>query len=370
LRLEKIRIANFRNHRLLEFEPGPSITNIYGRNGSGKTSILEAIHFCALTKGFAGSADRDCLSFGQDFFTIHAGFVSDHGTRAEMRIAYTPEKEKQIFVNEQELQTFSRHIGEIPCVTFSPHELSIVSGPPSERRRFIDTAICQYDRTYMADLLQYRRILQQRNALLGAFPDQPSSHAGLDIWTEQLAGHASSIVIARLRFISRFREMFGEVYSWLPGEAEPSLTYSCSLRPVDHELSHEDLKYKFMERYDELRSQEILRRQTLAGPHRDDLHFFIDRRDIRKYASQGQQRGYLVAMKLTMHRYLHKMSGERPLSLLDDMFSELDDTVSGLMLEALSSSGQVMITSTREMSGRAVTSFFIENAINKVIEVL
>ena len=364
MRLEKIRIANFRNHTLLEFEPGPSLTNIYGRNGSGKTSILEAIHFCALTKGFPGNADRDCLSFGKDFFTIQAGFISDHGNRTEIRIAYTPEKEKQIFVNEQELQTFSRHIGDIPCVTFSPHELSIVNGPPAERRRFLDTAICQYDRKYLADLLQYRRILQQRNALLGAFPDQTSSHTGLDIWTEQLAGHASSIVLARLRFIRRFREMFGEVYSWLPGTTVPSLSYSCSLRQGAQELSQEELKYHFIERYAELRGQEILRRQTLAGPHRDDLLFFIDNRDIRKYASQGQQRGYLVAMKLTMHRYLLEMSGERPISLLDDLFSELDDDVSGLMVEALSSCGQVLITSTRESAGIGVSSFSIEKATN------
>ncbi|NTW51989.1 MAG: DNA replication/repair protein RecF [Chlorobiaceae bacterium] len=365
MRLETIRIANFRNHRVLEVEPGPSITNIYGRNGSGKTSILEAIHFCALTKGFAGSADRDCLSFGEEIFSIRAAFVSDHGRRTEIRISYSPANEKQIFVNEQELQTFSRHIGLIPCVTFSPHELSIVNGPPSERRRFLDTAICQYDRTYMADLLQYRRVLQQRNALLANFTDHPSSHTGLDIWTEQLAAHAASIVLARLLFIVRFREMFDKVYCWLPGGAEPSINYCCSLRMSGKEMSKDDLKDYYIERYTEIRNQEILRRQTLAGPHRDDLMFFLDKHDIRKYASQGQQRGYLVAMKLTMHRYLHEMSGEQPISLLDDLFSELDDTVSRLMVDALSSCGQVLITSTKEREEKGVTSFSIEEAVNK-----
>jgi len=108
----------------------------------------------------------------------------------------------------------------------------------------------------------------------------------------------------------------------------------------------------------------------LAGPHRDDLHFFIENRDIRKYASQGQQRGYLVAMKLTMHRFLHEMSGERPISLLDDLFSELDDNVSGLMLESLSSCGQVLITSTRKNEGKSVTSFSIEKATNNAIEAI
>ena len=368
LRLETIRISNFRNHSLLEFEPGLSISNIYGRNGSGKTSILEAIHFCALTKGFAGSSDRDCLSFGENRFSIKASFISDYGTRTEVRVEYTPEQEKRIFVNEQELQIFSRHIGVIPCVTFSPHELSIVNGPPSERRRFLDTAICQYDRSYMADLQQYRRILQQRNALLAAFTDQPSSHTGLEIWTEQLAAHASSIVLARLRFISSFREMFSDVYSWLPGGLSPSLNYCCSLRQVGIDISKEKLKSIFIERYSELRSQEIIRRQTLAGPHRDDINLFLDNRDIRKYASQGQQRGYLVAMKLTMHRYLHQMSGERPLSLLDDLFSELDDTVSGLMIDALSFCGQSLITSTKECAGKGVTSFSIEDAVKKATD--
>ena len=159
MKLESIRIANFRNHVLLEFEPGPSITVIHGRNGTGKTSILEAVHYCALTRGFPGSTDRDCLSFETNHFTIRGSFLSDRSLNTDVRIAWSEENEKQVFVNEQEIDSFSRHIGTIPCVTFTPGELAIVSGAPSERRRFIDSAICQYDKKYLDDMMQYRRVL-------------------------------------------------------------------------------------------------------------------------------------------------------------------------------------------------------------------
>ncbi len=364
LRLENIRIANFRNHSLLEFEPGPSITVIHGRNGTGKTSLLEAVHFCALTRGFSGNADRECLAFGSDHFSIKARFVSDRNSTTEVRVLYTSEKEKQIFVNEQEITSFSRHIGTIPCVTFTPPELSIVTGSPSERRKFIDSAICQHDRRYMADLIQYRRVLQQRNALLAGGMDHSSGLEGLEIWTQQLSSLAASIVLMRRDFISRFSIMFREIYSWFPDGQEPSIEYHCSLGDNHSgETGTEELSSLFNERYRQLRKQEIHRGQTLAGPHRDDLRFFNDGHEIRKFSSQGQQRGYLVAMKLTLNRYLFELLGERPVTLLDDLYSELDGEVEEMITGSLASCGQVLITSTEMKSGKGVIPFSIERNI-------
>jgi DNA replication and repair protein RecF len=360
LRLESIRIANFRNHKILEYEPGPEINVIYGRNGSGKTSILEAIHYCAFTRGFSGSTDAECLAFGEENFSIKGVFGGSNVCGNVVRIAYTPEKEKKVFVNEQEITSFSRHIGAIPCVTFAPHELAIVNGAPSDRRRFLDSAICQYDSRYMADLIQYRRILQQRNALLAGFSDQQSSIDGLEIWTSQLALYAASIVTARLRFVQKFREMLEPVFTSISEGSDPDLDYHCTLGRVRQDNSQEDITLYFIERYKENRKQEILRRQTLAGPHRDDLRFFMEGHEIRKYASQGQQRSYLVAMKITQHRYLTEMSGEQPITLLDDLFSELDDKVSASILDAVSSCGQVLITSTQEKTGNGILSFLLE----------
>jgi DNA replication and repair protein RecF len=360
LRLEAIRIANFRNHRLLEFEPGPSITVIHGNNGSGKTSILEAVHFCALTRGFAGSADRECVMFGCDHFMIRSAFISDRGQTSEVRVAYSAEKEKQVFVNELEITSFSRHIGAIPCVTFTPSELAIVNASPSDRRRFIDSAICQHDRRYLADMMQYRRILQQRNALLAGGVETPSGQAGLEIWTEQMAVLAASIVLARREFLRKFSVIFNGIHAWFPGQQEPSIEYHSTLGPVGEDDGVEDLKSSFISRFRQLRNQEMLRRQTLAGPHRDDLRLFFDGHEIRKYASQGQQRSYLIAMKLALRRYLYESAGEQPIMLLDDLFSELDEEVAGRIIESLASCGQVLITSTDEKKSEGIMNHSLE----------
>lgn len=360
MRLKSIGIENFRNHRHLEFEPGQRITNIYGCNGSGKTSILEAIHYCALTKGFSGNSDRDCLMFGEEMFTIRSSFESDQGSETKVAVAYAPSKEKRILVNEQELQIFSRHIGLIPCVTFTPRELVIITGGPAERRRFMDTAICQYDRTYLSDLLQYRRVLQQRNALLSSYGDLAAVETSLEVLTDQLVTHAVEIVAARERFIGSFSVMLDEVYLWQPDGAKSAITYHSSLHHDETQLSKTEMNAQFRERYRVLKKQELLRRQTLAGPHRDDLQLYLNGREIRKYASQGQQRAFLVAMKMTMHTYLHEHSDEMPVTLLDDLFSELDAKVSSVMLETLSSKGQVIITSTEKRDGNDITFFSID----------
>ncbi|MBN1929034.1 MAG: DNA replication and repair protein RecF [Chlorobiaceae bacterium] len=361
MRLDSISIANFRNHRLLDFEPGHSVTNIYGRNGSGKTSILEAIHYCALTKGFSGNHDREYLMFGEELFTIRSSFTSDQGIATRVSVAWTPKKEKRILVNEQELQTFSSHIGTIPCVTFTPREMVIINGAPAERRRFMDTAICQYDRKYLSDLLLYRRILQQRNALFSSENDPRFLDAALDVLTDQLVAVATDIVLARQRFIDRFVAMLGDVYRWIPEGSEPSISYQNSLGQYEKHYEREAIHQVFGERFETLKTQEIQRRQTLAGPHRDDLQFFLDGREIRKYASQGQQRAFLVAMKMTLQNYLYETSGETPITLLDDLFSELDDIVSGIMIETLSMKGQVIITSTAKKGGNGIRYFSIDD---------
>jgi len=360
LRLESIRIANFRNHILLEFEPGPSITVVHGRNGTGKTSILEAVHYCSLTRGFSGSTDRDCLAFGSDHFSIRGSFLSDRSHKTEVRIAYSTDNEKRIFVNEQEMDSFSRHIGAIPCVTFTPCELSIVSGPPSERRRFIDSAICQHDRKYLADMMQYRRVLQQRNALLSTGIDTPSNMAAFDIWTDQLSVLAATIFVSRIGFLRKFKALFRQIYSWFPGNIEPEMVYQSSYGKLDHESGYDELTDIFRSRYQNLKAQEIQRRQTLAGPHRDDLLLLAGGHETRKFASQGEQRSYLIAMKMALRSYLYEETGEHPIILFDDLFSELDPVVEERIIDSLMSFGQVLITSTVRINGSGIVHYPIQ----------
>ena len=347
MRLQRITYENFRNHRLLIFEPYEGINLLYGSNGSGKTSMLEGIHFCALTKGFVSSADSECLMFSKDYFLLNALFIDESESDINVKIIYTKEKEKQIIVNNSEIKPFSRHIGRVPCITFSPQEIVIVSGAPAERRRFIDNALSQTDRRYLDDLLAYRRVLQQRNAMLVQLYEEHRSYNDmLSLWTEQLSKLAASIVHARLKFAALFLYHFKELYSQLSVDENPAIHYRCSLGSISADISLEELYSLFIEKFKEIEKQEILRTQTMIGPHRDDLVFLLNDKEIKKYASQGQMRTFLICLKLSQHRFFSDILGEKPLCLLDDVFSELDSRRTADILSILETCGQTIITST------------------------
>jgi len=307
LRLQWLQYKNFRNHPFLTFEPSDGITIIYGKNGSGKTSLLEGVHYCALTRGLVGATDSECLSFSSDYFVLDGSFISDTETLTTVKIIYKKEKEKHIIVNNSEVKPFSRHIGRVPCITFSPSELVIVNGSPSERRGFIDNAISQTNRKYLDDLLAYRKVLLQRNALLAQLFEQHTFQPDMfSVWTEHLARLAASIVHARVRFITAFFDRFKELYGQLCVHEDPRILYRCSFGNISEDASLDALYTLFLAKYEETRKQEISRAQTLTGPHRDDLLFLINGKEIKRYASQGQLRTFLIGLKLTQYRFFLK----------------------------------------------------------------
>jgi len=361
LRLQRISYENFRNHRFLTFKPSAGITLLYGPNGSGKTSLLEGIHFCALTKGFLSTTDNESLSFSKDYFVLDSCFYDENENSLTVKISYTKEKEKQIIVNNSEIKPFSRHIGTIPCITFFPQEIVIVNGAPAERRRFIDNAICQTDRRYLDDLLAYRRVLHQRNALLSQLYDKKLVHDDtLSLWTENLSRLAASIVHTRIQFIDAFFYQFKELYARLSYHEHPQITYRCSLGKIKDKSSVDELYSLFLAKFEETEKQEILRAQTMTGPHRDDLHFLMNEKEIKKYASQGQMRTFLIALKLSLHRFFYEILGEKPLCLLDDVFSELDATRTADIFNILDTFGQSIITSAENKQHPNMTALSME----------
>ena len=362
MRLQRITYENFRNHRFLSFEPSAGINHLYGPNGSGKTSVLEGVHFCALTKGFVSAADNESLSFSQDYFLLNSAFIDEDESEIKIKIVYTKEKEKQIIVNNSEIKPFSRHIGRIPCITFSPQEIVIVSGAPAERRRFIDNAISQTDRRYLDDLLAYRRVLHQRNALLVQLYEQSSPYNDmLSLWTEQLSRLAASIVSARIKFSARFLYHFKDLYSRLSNNEDPSVIYRCSIGKIITGTTLEDLYALFVAKFQEIEKQEIARAQTMLGPHRDDLVFLLNEKEIKKYASQGQMRTFLICLKLSQHRLFEEILGEKPICLLDDLFSALDAERSAAILSILETCGQSIITSAEKKELTKLNAISIES---------
>jgi DNA replication and repair protein RecF len=364
--LRCITYENFRNHRLLTFEPGDGVTLIHGLNGSGKTSILEGVHYCALTRGFVSAIDSEYLCFSTDYFSLNGSFLRETLTQkaspTTVRIIYKKEKEKQLIVNNSEVKPFSRHIGLIPCITFSPSEIVIVNGSPAERRRFIDNAISQTNRRYLDDLLAYRRVLHQRNALLAQLYARIPVHKDmLSLWTENIARLAASIVHTRMQFINAFSGQFRELYGQLSVDEEPSIIYRCSLGKISRDTSPEMLYTFFLARYEETEKQEIFRAQTMTGPHRDDLLFMLNDKEIKKYASQGQLRTFLISLKLAQHRFYYTILGEKPLCLLDDIFSELDASRIADIFRILDSCGQTLITSAEKKGASNVTTISMES---------
>ncbi len=361
--LEETHIVNFRKHHDLTYVPSQGVNLVYGPNGSGKTNILEAIHYCSLAKGMNRSLDKECLKFDADYFLLKSRFTDKSGRETAVKVTYEKSREKKIVVNNEELKKFSGIIGKIPCVTFTPYDLGIVNGSPQERRRFIDTALSQSYRTYLDNILQYRRVLQQRNALLAHYAEDRQITTSFDIWTEKLAHLGASIIQERLSFIDRLENVVKPLYTELGLEEIPGFRYHPSSGRITGGMSKEDIEASILNRFDDIAAQEIVRQQTLIGPHRDDMIFTVNGIDARKYASQGQIRTFLIALKLALQRMIGEIIEESPVFLLDDLFSELDENRIDRILHILEGSGQSIITTTEKRAFGAAECINIEEIV-------
>ena len=363
MRLQEIKLINFRKHNDLTFTPSGKINLLYGLNGSGKTNILEAIHYCTLARGLNKSLDRECLNFAADYFLLNGRFADERGMELAVKVSYAKNVEKKIFVNSEELKKFSQLIGRIPCILFSPMELTVVNGSPQERRRFMDNALSQTNKRYLDDLLQYRRVLQQRNTLLAAVSEKRVEKENIDVWTEQLSLLAASIVSSRTGFIMQLLEYFEPVYEKLGLGEIPGFSYRSSIGRQVADMTEDQLAVAMMHRFKEIELQELYRKQTLLGPHRDDVVFRLNGIEVKKYASQGQLRTFLIAMKLALQKLVCEVTGEKPLFLLDDLFSELDRKRVEKVLGLLDGSGQSIITATDKKEIDGVHSFSVEEMV-------
>lgn len=346
--LRQLQFVQFRNHTALTFEPDDGINLIYGSNGSGKTSILEGIHYCSLTKGFISSYDSECVTFGTSYFLLKGLFTKESGLDTSVRVSYSRQTGKQLTVNKRILTVFSEHVGAIPCITFSPEDIAIVNGSPSERRRFIDNAICQTDPIYLDALIHYRRLLQQRNALLSQMSNKNGERAMLDVLTEQLSEKAAFIVHARKLFIEEIMPEIANKYGVISGGEHPTAAYRCSFFNGNTFPTQELMIHILKAHLNERRKEELKRGQTAAGPHRDDVLFYMNEKEIRKYASQGQKRSFVISLKLALYEYFMVKKKEKPICLFDDMFSELDTGRTDALLTILLRYGQTIITATEK----------------------
>lgn len=356
MRLVSLHLKSFRNHADTALELGDCTNIILGDNGQGKTNIVEAVSYLCVTKSFYASSDAVVLRFGDDSFEVKGEVISDGGTESSLRIAYdTTSREKYYRINKRRIEPLSSVVGRFPIVILSPEHAAITFGPPSMRRRFVDLLMSQSSATYFEDLLEYRRILRQRNkTLLDARLAKSEPGSILQPWTEQLVEIGARLMHRRRELIEQFRAYIASSYHELVGTAEePEIEYLPAVdiggKHGDREISpvtRQEFAEALRKEVQAKRRDEIRFGTTLIGPQRDEFSMKINGLDLRKYASQGQHRTFLIALKVGEFFFLKDRRRETPIFLLDDVFSELDEHRARRLLHVLGGLSQTLVTST------------------------
>ena len=319
--IEELKLKNFRNYRELALHPHPGVNLFFGRNGSGKTNLLEAIHYCSLGRSHRISNDANVVKNGETFAVSSVLIRNTLGSR-ELAVRFHPDEtqKKEILIDQKKIAKFSDMMGCLRCVIFSPEDLGLIKDGPSVRRRYLDMMISQINRGYFIALQQYRTGMDQRNAVIRNIRMNGSGDLSiLSAFEEAMAGPAAVIIRERRKIVSLLSESAKDTYQRISDTDELfRLSYHSS---VKEETEIEEAVCRLLR---ENREDDIRMGFTSVGPHRDDLSLTLNKIQMKQFASQGQIRTAALSMKLSQMRILHDLSGEEPVLLLDDVMSELD----------------------------------------------
>ena len=358
--IKEIELKDFRNYESLEAQFHKNVNIFLGQNAQGKTNLLESIYITSMGKSFRTGKDRDMIKFGSDFFRVKATAVKEDDLVVEL--AVNQEGKKGIKVDGIKARKMSDLLENIYIVIFSPEDLRIVKDEPEKRRKFIDRELSQIKPSYFVALNQYKKVLAQRNAYLKEYEINESI---LDIWDLQLAEYGSKIIEQRTEFIKKLNIISSRIHKDITNKKEeleviyePNIEYCKDLQ----EIYYKELQLS--------RANDIKRRTTGRGPHKDDLKLISNGIDIRNFGSQGQQRTAALSLKLSEIKLIEEETGENPVLLLDDVLSELDRERQNYLINSLEDT-QVFITTTEiseevEQNLGDIKYFIIEDG--KIIE--
>lgn len=332
--IESIELKNYRNYKELHMEFNQGTNILYGDNAQGKTNILEAVYVCCTSKSHKSAKDKDIIRFNQDESHIKLQ-VRKNEVPYRLDIHLKKNKPKGIAINGIPIRKASELFGIANVIFFSPEDLNIIKNGPSERRRFIDLELCQLNKLYVHSLVQYNKVLLQRNKLLKELFFHPEYEETLDVWDMQLATYGREVIRFRRDFICRLNGIIHGIHENLSGNKE-DITISYEPYAKDEE---------FEEIIKKNRQQDMKQKTTLAGPHRDDISFMVNGIDIRRFGSQGQQRTAALSLKLSELELVKALSHDSPILLLDDVLSELDASRQNHLLSAIQNI-QTLITCT------------------------
>jgi DNA replication and repair protein RecF len=358
--LEQLSILNFKNYESLELNFKDGVNCITGKNGVGKTNLLDAIYYLALTKSYFNPIDNQMLRHGEKMMMVKGNFDID-GKKETITCGIRSGQKKMVKRNQKEYDKIAEHIGLIPLVIITPFDSYLILEGSDVRRKFMDGIISQENRSYLQILINYNRALQQRNLLLKHFSrEHHFDKDALEIWNEKLIEYGEPIYKLRNDFIENFIPVFQTFYDRISTSKEKvTLEYRSSLSEGD-----------FRGQLQSSLNEDLMKQYTNVGVHKDDLIFNIDGFQLKKFASQGQQKTFLLALKLAQFRQMQEVMEATPILLLDDIYDKLDEVRMRELMQVVSENGfgQIFITDTHskrvaaffEGSGIEVNSFHIK----------
>ncbi len=340
MHLKSIHLINFKNYEEAEIALSSNVNCFVGMNGSGKTNILDAVHYLSLCKSYMNVLDRQNIRFDQQFFAIQGIWDKDQQEIA-IHCAVKAGAKKVFKRNKKEYEKLADHIGQFPAVMISPYDRDLISEGSELRRKWMDGIISQFDRHYLDDIQKYGKILDQRNALLkNMYEQRLFDRESIEVWNDQMSRIGTAIHLKRKQFLEEFIPVFQERYNYIGlEEEEVHLEYRSQL----NEMSFDDLLKAF-------EKKDAITHYSNGGTHKDDLLFTIKGHPIKKFGSQGQQKSFIIALRLAQYDWLKKQLNVNPVLLLDDIFDKLDQIRVKKLLNLVSNNyfGQVLVTDTDE----------------------
>lgn len=322
--INSLELSHYRNYDDLSIQFDPGVTILYGDNAQGKTNILEAIYLSGTTKSHRGSKDKDIIQFGEEEAHIRLN-VSKHDVGHRIDVHLRKNKNKGVAVDGQSIKKSGELFGIVHMIFFSPEDLGIIKNAPSDRRKFMNLELCQLNKLYHHSYVNYHKALNQRNTLLKQIYFQPQLKDTLEMWDTYLMEYGKAIIEQREEFIKKLNSIVKGIHSHLTGGKE------------DIEIGYE--KNVSIEDYENVmkskREQDLKYQSTQTGPHRDDICFYINDIDVRKFGSQGQQRTAALSLKLAEIELVKSMICDTPILLLDDVMSELDSNRKTYLLDSI-----------------------------------
>lgn len=340
LALRNITLTQYKNYVQEKFSFDKSIVGIHGNNGVGKTNLLDAIYYLSFTRSYFFKSDLQNVHHGKSGFRIEGNFATEEGDQNVVCILRETGK-KEVLLNEEIYQRLSGHIGRFPCVIVTPDDARIITEGSDERRRYTDALLCQMDPQYLQHLIEYNRLLQQRNQLLRTLAERISiDRSLLDVYDAQLLRPGTYIFVKRQHFFKEILPSISDIYQYIAGNDDRlELSYQSDLLGTPYaELLHKS------------RDRDLMLQRTHAGIHKDDIDIKLKNQSFKNIASQGQRKSLLFAMKLAEYEMLKTTKGFAPIILLDDVFEKLDARRMHQLLERVCApgNGQLFITDTHE----------------------